>query len=395
MAIQAGVGVSHHRNPKVAGTEAAEKALVSAGIDRPDFVFLFATVGYPQKTVLDAVRQATGRAPLCGCSGEGIIAHAIADESNFSVAVMALKSDEVRFANGLEAGLKADSEDVGRRAGRAIQAKTGPDAAALFVFGDGLSINFDRFRRGLAEGRGACPRLPLFGGAAADNWAFKQTYQYCDDEVISDGAAWALMSGRVRILTGVNHGCVPIGGRRIVTRADKNVIYEIDGRPALDVLKEYLLPEEIDNWSKAVINLCLGFRTPAHLEGYDEFAIRFIPGKDDARGSINIQTEVAVGSEIWMTRRDPEKMAKGVSDLGRKIRDELKGAEPRLVFQFDCCGRGKVILPEPQKLDLLKSLQREVGPKAPWIGFYTLGEIGPVGRHDCFHNYTAVLAVIV
>ena len=394
MAIQAGVGVSHDRNPHRAGQEAAEKALAAAGISRPDFVFLFSTVGYPQPAVVAAVRRTVGGAPLTGCSGEGVIAHGIADESNFSVAVMVVRSDELRFVGGLQTGLKADPAGVGRRVGEAVVSHGDADAAALFVLGDGLTVNFDRFRSGFEETRVGRPRLPLFGGVSADNWAFKQTYQYSDDAVVSDGLAWALLSGPVRIVSGVNHGCVPIGGRRRVTRSQGNAIFEIDGRPALDVLKEYLLPEEIDNWSKAVINLCLGFRTPAHIEGYDEFMIRFIPGKDDAQGSITIQTEVTEGSDIWMTRRDPEKMAQGLAELGRRIKEGLEGRPPRLVFQFDCCGRGKVILPEPRKLALLGELQAQVGPQTPWIGFYTLGEIGPVGNSDCFHNYTAVLAAI-
>ena len=46
MGTKAGVGMSHHRNPRMAGREAAEKALQQAGVEKPDFVFMFATVGY-------------------------------------------------------------------------------------------------------------------------------------------------------------------------------------------------------------------------------------------------------------------------------------------------------------------------------------------------------------
>jgi hypothetical protein len=66
MTIQAGVGVSTNRNPKAAGKEAARKALDAAKLERPDFVFMFATVGYPQKEIVNAVRQATAQAPLFG-----------------------------------------------------------------------------------------------------------------------------------------------------------------------------------------------------------------------------------------------------------------------------------------------------------------------------------------
>ncbi len=394
MTIQAGVGVSTNRSPKAAGKEAAEKALNAAKLERSDFVFMFATVGYPQQDILNAVRQATAQAPLCGCSGEGIIAQNIADESNFSVAVMVLKSDDIAFYHGLSTGLKADSGGVGRDVGRSLQHRIGDDTKALFVLGDGLTINFDSFQRGVLETIPKGINLPMFGGVSADNWAFKQTYQYCDDRVASDSVAWAILRGKTSILSCVNHGCVPIGGKRTVTRSKGNVIFEIDGHPALEVLKEYLLPDEINNWEKAVISLCLGFKTPDHLEGYDEYMIRFIPAKDDATRSISIQTEVQEGCNIWMTRRDADKMAAGLKRAADQIVSRSGSQKPKLVFQFDCCGRGKVILQESVKQTFLNDIQREVGPETPWVGFYTLGEIGPVRNHNCFHNYSIVLAAL-
>src|SRR5258707_4449125 len=93
MGTNAGVGMSHHRNPKVAGREAAERALAAAGIDRPDFVFMFASVGYEQRALLDAVRVATGGAPLAGGSGGGVIAGVGADEAHLSVGLMSINSD--------------------------------------------------------------------------------------------------------------------------------------------------------------------------------------------------------------------------------------------------------------------------------------------------------------
>ena len=114
MAIQAGVGMSHHRNPKVAGEEAVRQALEAAGVEKPDFVFTFGTVGYDQAALVKAVRETTNGAPLCGCSGEGIIARDEADESNFSVGVMAICSDQLRFSHGIATGLKGDSALTGR-----------------------------------------------------------------------------------------------------------------------------------------------------------------------------------------------------------------------------------------------------------------------------------------
>src|SRR5918994_1012229 len=96
MATKAGVGMSYNHNPNVAGREAAEQALQKAGIQRPDFVFVFGSIGYDQHSLVQAVRETTGEAPLTGCSADGTIIGDAADESNFSVVVTAISSDELQ-----------------------------------------------------------------------------------------------------------------------------------------------------------------------------------------------------------------------------------------------------------------------------------------------------------
>src|ERR671920_2460224 len=107
MTTKAGVGMSRHHNPTVAGREAAEQALEEAGVSRPDFVFMFGSIGYDQRSLVRVVRETTGGAPLTGCSAEGTINGDEADESNFSVVVTAISSDELHWINGLAAGLRA------------------------------------------------------------------------------------------------------------------------------------------------------------------------------------------------------------------------------------------------------------------------------------------------
>src|SRR3712207_6293148 len=134
MATRAGVGTSRHHNPNVAGREAAEQALQKAGVDRPDFVFMFASIGYDQHSVLRAVRETTEGAPLSGCSAEGTIDGENADESNFSVLVTAISSEELEWHNGLASGLlEGDSRAVGQRVAKDLQPNLSADTIGLFV----------------------------------------------------------------------------------------------------------------------------------------------------------------------------------------------------------------------------------------------------------------------
>src|ERR671919_2041567 len=123
--------MSRHHNPNVAGREAAQQALQKAGVSKPDFTFMFASIGYDQRSMLRAVREATGGAPLTGCSAEGTINGDDADESNFSVVVTVISSEELQGTNGLAKGLGADSRAVGQRVAQDLLPHLSSDTIGL------------------------------------------------------------------------------------------------------------------------------------------------------------------------------------------------------------------------------------------------------------------------
>jgi hypothetical protein len=245
---------------------------------------------------------------------------------------------------GKRPGLKEDPTQAGRAIAEAIQPEMGSDTLALFLFPDGITLNFDRLLAGL-EGQLKLDRLlPLVGGTAGDNLAMKRTYQYYNDQVVFDGAAWALLSGQAQITWAVNHGCVPVGIEHKVTRCEGNVIYEMDDRPALEVVKDYVTGAGIEDWAATVLTLPLGFNVPGYMQDYDEYIIRgMLGGIDDTTGSVTIPTEVSEGTSIWLTRRDYEKLANGVERAAEEIKAQIGDNPARLVFQFDCAGRGKAL----------------------------------------------------
>src|SRR5919112_546437 len=373
MTINAGVGMSRHHNPNVAGREAAEQALEKAGVQRPDFVFLFGSIGYDQRSLVRAVRESTGGAPLCGCSAEGTINGDEIDESGFSVVVTAISSNELHWTNGLATGLEDDPHAVGKQVAQELLPHLSSDSIGLFVFPDGFTENFDHFIAGL-EG----------------------TYQYCDDEVIFGGVSYALLSGEAQTAWANSHSLIPIGGERIVTRSQGNVIYEIDGQPAVEVLKEYL-PEQAlvadRDWLRYAISLALLFRAPSYMKD-EEYVVRGVPQLSLTDGSITVQTEVSEGTSIWFSSRDKERITTGFDRMAQQIEEQLGGEQPKLVFQFECVTRGHVMFREQEKLQLLKRFRKSVGPEVPWVGFYTVGEIGPVEEHNDIHRFASVVLAL-
>jgi hypothetical protein len=397
MTSRAGVGMSRHHNPHVAGRDAAEQALEKAGVERPDFVFMFASIGYDQRSMLRAVREATGGAPLTGCSAEGTINGDDADESNFSVVVTVISSDELQWTNGLATGLGADSRAVGQRVAQDLLPHLSTDTIGLFVFPDGLIDYLDDFFAGL---EGNLPRerfLPMWGGGAGNNLNLEEpTYQYCDDEVVSGGVAYALLSGEAQASWAISHGMVPMGGERKVTRSQGNVIFEIDGEPAIEVLKEYL-PEhalvEDRDWMRYAISLALIFEAPSYMKD-EEYVVRGVPAVRMADGSITVQTEVQEGTSIWFSSRDKEKISTRFDQMAAQIKEQLGDEKPKLVFQFECMTRGKLLFREQEKQEILRRFRQSVDPEVPWAGFYTIGEIGPVEEHNDRHLYTSVVLTL-
>ena len=398
MTTKAGVGMSRQHNPNVAGREAAQQALKKAGIVKPDFVFMFGSIGYDQPTLLGAVRETTEGAPLTGCSAEGTINGDDADESNFSVVVTAISSDELHWMNGLAAGLRADPRDAGKRVAQDLLPHLSAETIGLFVFPDGVSLSLEHFFAGL-EGTLSSERfLPMWGGGAGNNYIFGEpTYQYCDDEVVSDGVSYALLSGRARASWALSHSLIPIGGERKVTRSQGNVIYEIDGKPATEVLNEYLpegaLADERD-WSRYAYSLALTSKAPSYMKD-EEYIVRGVPQLNLTDGSVTVQTEVTEGTSVWFSSRDKEKITAGLDRMAAQIKEQLGGAQPKLVFQFECSTRGKLMFREQEKLQLLKRLRQSVNPDVPWAGFYTEGrELGPVEKHNDPHLLTSVVLAL-
>ncbi|MDQ3862803.1 MAG: FIST C-terminal domain-containing protein, partial [Actinomycetota bacterium] len=89
-----------------------------------------------------------------------------------------------------------------------------------------------------------------------------------------------------------------------------------------------------------------------------------------------------------------EKLATGLDPMAAQISQQLGAAQPKLVFQFECATRGKMMFRDREKLQFLRQLRHSVGPDVPWTGFYTIGEIGPVEEHNLRHLYTSVVLAL-
>jgi hypothetical protein len=404
VATKAGVGESKNVDSFAAGAEAAQAAMAQAGLEKCDLVLLFATVDHDHPRVLEGVRTVTGGAPLSGCSGEGIITQAGPSgegmftrdgwvEGERAVGVMVLASDSLRFFTYCIDGLKRSSRLAGETLGEQLREQEGDDPPRLLLmFPDGLSVNTSAFYAGI-ESKLSEP-LPFCGGAAADNMSYTQTFQYYDDQVLSDAASCVAVCGDLQYVIGVNHGCLPIGLDKTVTRAEENILFEIEGETAWDFVKQYL-DEDIENLTvEAAGVICLGERLPEEaVSEYGRYIIR-LPLGEGEDGSLLLSTDIETGSKIRMTRRDPDQISLGAKGLAEKLEKQLEGKKPSAVLQFDCAARGKTLFGSEVKEKGIDVIQDVLGKDVPWLGFFTYGELAPIGDKNYAHTATVALLVI-
>ena len=190
--IYAGVGVGKHADsPYQAGYEAGKNAVARMGGGDPDFMIAFISVNFDQSEVVRSIREAGKGSLFVGCSDAGEITND--GPTRKSVAVMAIRSDSVKFYTGLGRDIKNGARAAGAAVAREVKGKAGDGMRAFIMLPDVLSGNGAEIVRGVLDVLG--PHFPVVGGAAGDDFLFEKTYQYRDEEVVSGAVAGVGISG--------------------------------------------------------------------------------------------------------------------------------------------------------------------------------------------------------
>ncbi|MBN2212727.1 MAG: FIST C-terminal domain-containing protein [Bacteroidales bacterium] len=402
MGTKVGVGESKQADPFMAGVEAARTALSNAGINTCDFVLLFATADYDHNKLLKGVRSVTGEAPLSGCSASGVITQTGPSGEGYytesglvkgesTAALMVFSSEKIRFQNFIAHDLKENSKKAGGEIAKKIHSQ--PDPPLLLVmFPDGLTVNSSALFSGI-ESNIKEPVL-FSGGCASESLNAFKTYQFYNDQVFSDSVSCIMISGEAAIETAISHGCTPIGTEKTVTRAEANRIIEINNESAWAFFKTYLPENATDLTAELAGTLCLCERLPKQLAtNYDTHIVR-APALKNPDGSIQVLAEIPTGSNIQLGRRDPDKISLNAKKMAERIRSNPGDRKPVAVLHFDCAARGKLCFGSEAKEKGIDVIQDVFDKNIPWLGFYAYGEIGPIGRKNFFHNFTASLCVI-
>ncbi len=396
MAFSVGVGLGEGEDSYAVGANACQQAVSTMG-GAPDVVLLFSSVKYDQERVNAGVRSVSGDALLIGSSTAGEITEA-GPANRHSVAVMAIRSDTVKFYGGLGEDISKNPFTAGAKVAQSILDQISEKLSSFMMFPDVLVGNGAETVRGVLSVLG--DHFPVVGGASGDDFEFKKTYQHLNDKVYSGAVVGLGWVGDFSLGIGVKHGWIPVGTPRRVTRSDGSTLHELDGKPAISIYDEYFGEKEAavlrtETLAKLAITYPLGMR----VEGSDEMLIRD-PITVNAEGSITCAAEIPTNSHIQLMIGSREEAVRVAEEAAHNAVAQLEGAKPKAVIIFNCIARNKLF--GENSGDEIDAIQRAVGVNTPLIGFYTYGEQAPLGGevrniekcNPAFHNETVVIAVI-
>lgn len=252
----------------------------------------------------------------------------------------------------------------------------------------------------------------LFGGLASGRTRPVQIA----DRVLSGGLSGVVFASDVNLVSRVTQGVHPLpgAGRRRVTRASANLIAELDGRRAFDVLLEdagirdkVAALSAADGAREARSQLqALGRRglfigiEPGGADGYRErtphadYMARHVVALDPAQGVVAVAAPMQEGQSVSFCTRDEAAARKDLIRICAEIRDHLHErqeatgtpVQARGALYVSCLGRGSHMFGEQH--EELRLIRRQLG-EVPLAGFYANGEIG--GRN--LYGFTGVLTV--
>lgn len=328
------------------------------------------------------LRQRYGDAAIVGCTTGGEIQGNEVLDDGIVTAALGFDRATIKVA-ARDLSDIAQSNAIGAQLAHDL---AGDDLRAIFILSDGTKVNGDALVTGCLAA--VAPQVIVTGGLAGDGPRFQSTAVGCNDPMRSGQvAAIGLYGASLAIGHGSFGGWDEFGPPRVITRSAANVLYELDGEPALDLYKRYL-GEEAQGLPGSALLFPLSIRSSMGAEGGE--VVRTIVGIDEATKSMTFAGDMPTGHVARLMRGNFDNLVDGA---GKAAEAAATGA-PCLAILVSCIGR-KLLMGQriAEEVEIVSDV---LGDKAGLIGFYSYGEISPHGfTGKCeLHNQTMTITTI-
>ncbi|HLC87463.1 MAG TPA: FIST N-terminal domain-containing protein [Patescibacteria group bacterium] len=316
------------------------------------------------------------------CSTAGEILGEVVRDGSIAVTAVLFEKTQLSFAEA-DITTAGESEAVGKKLADLLPKE---NLVHAMVFSDGLKVNGTALVKGLNEN--LPPEVSVTGGLVGDGADFKKTAVGLD-QVAKEGKVVLIgFSG-----TGLKIGYGSLGGwdafgvERKITRSKGNILFELDGKPALELYKTYL-----GDKAAGLPGTGLLFPLRMRVGGDETEVVRTILGVNEADQSLTFAGDMPEGALVALMKANFERLIDGASKAGNMSIEPLGSTPPDLAILISCVGR-KLVLKERIEEEI-EAVRSAVGEKPAITGFYSYGELCPTAssQKQCrLHNQTMTI----
>lgn len=321
-------------------------------------------------------------AELLGCSTAGEISGTRVTDASLSLTAVRFDATTLRAVDA-----QRDEFPDSERAGAALAERLDPRGLVhAFVLSDGQHVNGSELVKGIASR--LPPGVTLTGGLAGDGSRFQRTVVLRGRGPAREKriALLGLYGPRLKVGFGSLGGWDPFGPVRQVTRAKGNVLYELDGEPALDLYKRYLGAH-----AEGLPSTGLLFPLSVKLPDTGHEVVRTILAVDEKARSVTFAGDLPEGASARLMKANFDRLVDGAQGAARTSHEAIGSVAPELAVLISCVGRKLVLKGRTE--EELEAVREVLGPQAALTGFYSYGEICPAAPDAAcdLHNQTMTI----
>jgi small ligand-binding sensory domain FIST len=391
--IRAGVGQSTEASTEKAVEQAFAAALAQAGIGQADMALIVFTAEHmrDRERLRNAVSHASNHAVVVGSSAAGILSAEGEVEGSHGIAVLALASDQLQANAFLFEPLRGHDAEAGAKIAKLTRTRPSLDSNFLtLLMPDSYNGQAQEMLQAMQDEIGYSP---VIGAGSSESGVAGATFQLCKDHVATNAVTGVHLSGSFEAFIDITQGCQPITEPLAITRADGNIIYEIDNRPAFEVFTSVLKGPLLEDLRRALMYVFVGLPADRlrNTVGAGEYLVRNIIGLDSKKKIIGVADEVNEGQAMIFTLRDGQRARDDLGQMLKRQAQRLTGKKPAFGIYFNCCARGASLYGIP---GIDSAYIRQLLGDFPLIGMFGGYELAPLGGANHLFAYTGVLALI-
>ncbi|MBI4577006.1 MAG: FIST C-terminal domain-containing protein [Planctomycetes bacterium] len=322
-------------------------------------------------------------AEVIGCSTSGNILDDRVEDDCIVAHALRFERSRVRCV-AMEVRDPKGSRAVGETLARKL---AGAGLRHVFILSDGLHVNGSELAAGFNH---ACPEgVRMTGGLAGDGTAFKETWVVANGPARPRQVVAAGLYGEDLVVGyGCLHGWENFGVQRHVTRSEGNVVFEIDGEPALDLYRRYLG----DEMARGLPATGLRFPLVVELAEGEEPVVRTLLAIDEEAKSLTFAGDVPARRVVMLMKTNLDGLIAAAKAAAEVARVEASGDGAALAVS--CVGRRLVL--SRQVEEEVEAVKEGIGEAFTLSGYYSYGELAPTGEHvHCqLHNQTMTLTTL-